>query len=258
VALTRAGRQIALAQGPDVYFYALPAWTRDLPSRVTTFSSVRAVTYVTGRGQLALGLENGYLWVLRPTTGGIVWLLPAYATPVTALAAHPRQPYLLSGAENGGLRLWDMDAGQALTTTTFQGYTNTVLALAFSPDGAQAVSADADGGLIVWDVAEGRTLYQKTMADYTLTSFHWTEQGLAAGTAQGEGLLFSPELDFTVLVRMDAAITALAEAEHGVFPGRFGQGGSVYLGQIGSIELTSCFWAQTRGQITSESYRQTI
>lgn len=214
IALAASGQQAALAQGRNVYFYNLPGWTRALSSRVATFSSARALTYVTGRDQLAVGLENGYVWVMRPTTGGIVWLLPAHGAPVTALAAHPQQPYVLSGAQNGELRLWDMDAGREVTPT-LQGSPAAIVALAFSPDGAQALSADAEGTLSWWDVAERRLIHRHTLSDYALTTLLWTEQGLLAGTGAGVVLRFSPTWDFAVWPGMDAAITTLTWAEPG-------------------------------------------
>jgi len=206
----RSHQQVALIQHQDLYLYDWPAWTRNLNSRVTPFAPIQSLAYVTGRGQLVLGLENGVLWVLRPTTGGLTWLLSAHAAAITALASHPRQPYVLSGSADGTLRLWDMATGEAVST--FTGHSAAIRVIVYSPDGEQAISTDADGLILRWDVAEQRILRQRRLANLRLTTLLWSDGGLLAGTPQGSIFLIEQNFKLIAVADMGAPVTALAVA----------------------------------------------
>ncbi len=207
-ALASSGQQIALAQENDLYLYALPSWTRDLRSRVSTFSPIKQLTYVTGRGQLVLGLDNGYLWVTNPNTGALVWLLPAHAAPVTALVAHPRYPRVLSGSEQGDIRLWYMDAGRE--QAVLEGHHSAVQALAFSPSGARALSVDAQGLLILWNLRTQQIVRQRELADQSLTQLHWVTNDLIIGAVDSNLVFLDTELRLSQVSMAASPITALA------------------------------------------------
>ena len=230
----RSHLQTALIQHQDVYLYTLPDWTRALNSRITPFGQVQAASYVTGRGHLVLGLQNGVLWVVRSTTGGLTWLLQKHASPITTLAAHPRHPYILSGAADGIIYQWDMAAGEHLST--FSGHTSAIRAMVYSPDGAlprgggQAISADADGVLLRWDVADQSILRQRRLVDLRPSLLLWMDAGLIAGTPQGRVLAMTPNFDLTIVADMGAPVTAIAIAS------------SDYI-VAGSAKGDICLWA---------------
>ena len=207
-ALSHSGEEIALADERDLYVYAFPSWLRVLRSRVSTFSRIQTPVYVIGQSQLVLGLENGVLWVVKPATGGIVWLLPTDESAITALAAHPKQPLVLSGSADGTVRLWDMLAGEE--RAVLRGHDAAVEFIAFAPQTDLALSVDAGGLWTLWDLTGQRILRQRRLLpDATLTALVWDEDGMIAGTSQGDLVFVTEDFDADVLHVSDAAVTAL-------------------------------------------------
>ncbi len=207
-ALSDAGAEIAVARERNLYIYTFPAWERALRSRVSTFSRIQTLAYAVGQQQLVLGLENGYLWVVNPATGAIVWLLNAGDSPVTALAAHPAQPLALSGSADGVVRLWDMANGAQITA--FEGHSAAVRFLAFAPRTDRAISVDADGRWMVWDVPQRTLLRQRTPTlTGALSVLLWTENGIVGGTTAGDLLFVDENLAIDRLSVSDEAITTI-------------------------------------------------
>ena len=218
-ALSESGEQIAVARELDLYVYAFPSWSRALRSRVSTFSHIQTLAYLTEQELLVLGLENGYLWVVKPDTGALVWLLPTDDTPVTALAASPVQPLVLSGASDGVLRLWDMAEGVEIAI--LEGHSAEVRFIVFAPQGDYALSVDAVGQWMLWDVAQGVRLRQRRPAlDGALSVLLWTSPSYASlnggekplilgGTTAGDLLFADESLTMGRLRVTDEAITAI-------------------------------------------------
>ncbi len=213
-ALAADATQIAVAHERNLYLYTFLAWTRALRSRVSTFSRIQTLTYAVGQEQLVLGLENGYLWVIDPTNGAIVWLLAAGNSPLTALAAHPTQPLVLAGAADGLVYLWDMTNGAQVAV--FEGHQTAVQFLVFAPQDTLALSVDADGQWILWDLA-GKTLLRRRTPppDVALSVLLWTKEGIIGGTTNGELLFVGEELSLTRRQVSADAITALSVAPSG-------------------------------------------
>jgi WD40 repeat protein len=63
---------------------------------------------------------------------------------------------LLSGGEDGKVKVWDTVTGGVLTTYT--GHTSYVTAVAVNPIADWAASGDANGAVKIWDTRTGQTL----------------------------------------------------------------------------------------------------
>ena len=75
---------------------------------------------------------------------------------VWSVAFSPDGERVLSGSEDGTLRLWEVKAGKELRC--FQGHTMAVYSVAFSPDGKRALSGSRDKTIRLWDVQTGKEL----------------------------------------------------------------------------------------------------
>ncbi|KAF7358414.1 WD40 repeat-like protein [Mycena venus] len=82
---------------------------------------------------------------------------PEDRTPVTELsivesvAFSPDGERIVSGSDDGTLRVWDARTG-ALVTRPFQGHNDKVNSVSFSPEGGKIVSGPADHTLRIWDM----------------------------------------------------------------------------------------------------------
>jgi WD40 repeat protein len=63
---------------------------------------------------------------------------------------------VVSGSEDGLVRVWDMDTCKVIAKWT--GHTRTVSSVCWSPDGQQVVSGSEDGTVREWDVEKGETI----------------------------------------------------------------------------------------------------
>jgi WD40 repeat protein len=77
---------------------------------------------------------------------------------VTSVAIRGDGKRLISGGEDGTIRVWDADTG--VEKLTLKGHTGTVTSVAISGDGKRILSADDDGTIRVWD-AERDSIEQR-------------------------------------------------------------------------------------------------
>ena len=74
--------------------------------------------------------------------------VPARQKAVRSLAVSPDGKRLLSGGEDGTVKLWSVADGAPLYTLT--GHSGAVNGVCFTPDGAGAASAGADRTVRLW------------------------------------------------------------------------------------------------------------
>ncbi len=105
----------------------------------------------------------GFLWLrsIRPppealgATPHIV--LSGHVGPVGSVDYSPDGEKVVSGSQDGTVRIWDTTTGDTLLT--LRGHED-VGAVAFSPDGRRVASADAEGRVILWDSHSGDRLWE--------------------------------------------------------------------------------------------------
>ncbi|MDI1484564.1 AAA family ATPase [Polyangium sp. y55x31] len=85
-------------------------------------------------------------------------VLEGHAAKVNAVAVTRDGRLALSASDDRTVRVWDLDAGQALFVLT--GHVSPIRGLAVSADGRTAVSGAADGALFVWDLGTARVTRQ--------------------------------------------------------------------------------------------------
>lgn len=73
-----------------------------------------------------------------------------------AVALTPDGRHTVWGADDGGVRWWDLNGSEVVT---FTGHTDEVWAVAVTPDGRLALSGSADTTVRCWELATGRCLY---------------------------------------------------------------------------------------------------
>jgi small GTP-binding protein len=100
---------------------------------------------------------------------------------------------LLSGGDDGTVRLWEAASGRELAV--LEGHKRSVLSVGWSPDGARLLSGGADGTVRLWEAASGRELAVLEGHKRSVLSVGWSpDGGLWAAGAFGLVLLWPADL----------------------------------------------------------------
>jgi WD40 repeat protein len=115
-----------------------------------------AVALALGPAQAAEVPGRPIIVIYDATTGQPITRLSAHDATIRSLVYSPDGTQLLSSAEDGSLKLWDLASGTVLHTFVSQG----AYPAAFSRDGALIAAIDAAGNssgsdLVLWDAATG-------------------------------------------------------------------------------------------------------
>lgn len=105
----------------------------------------------------SLGLSNGPTGTPGDGIGGRRMLprLPAsntlrgHSMGVTCVCVHPVFTMVVSGSEDGTIKIWDHESGEYIRT--LKGHTNTVHNVSFTPSGTHLASCSADLSIKIWD-----------------------------------------------------------------------------------------------------------
>jgi WD40 repeat protein len=82
---------------------------------------------------------------------------------VTAVAFSPNGQHIVSGSDNGTIKLWDTARGEL--QKTLAGHSGWVRVVAFSPDGRHIASGSGDRTVKLWDTTRGEL--QQTLAGHS-------------------------------------------------------------------------------------------
>jgi WD40 repeat protein len=88
--------------------------------------------------------------------GPLLQTLAGHWGPVSTVGVTPDGRRVVSGSDDGTLKVWDLESGEALRT--FGGHARGVSAVAVAPNGRRIVSASYDRTLKVWDLAGNEEL----------------------------------------------------------------------------------------------------
>ncbi|MGI0486567.1 NB-ARC domain-containing protein [Pantanalinema rosaneae CENA516] len=132
-------------------------------------NSVFAIALSSNGEILVSGGEDYQIRLWNMTTGECFQILQGHADLVSTLAFVPsgtvtalnsleqcQSQFLLSGSDDGTLKLWDCDRGECLRT--FKGHDGWVHSVNISPDGRWCVSGSWDQTVKLWDCQTGECL----------------------------------------------------------------------------------------------------
>ena len=113
--------------------------------------------------------------------GGEIRSLAGHKGAVTSVAYSPDGAYVLSGGDDGTLKLWETATGRDVRS--FTGHKAGVTSVAFSPDGTMAVSGSIDSTLRLWDVASGRELHATDGLGWKIAGIAFSADGKFVASA---------------------------------------------------------------------------
>jgi len=94
--------------------------------------------------------------------------LAGHSAAVTAVKVHPVFTVVVSGSEDGTIKVWDHESGDYMKT--MKGHTNNVNSLDFSPSGTYLASSSNDLSIKIWDFTTYQCLRTIRGHDHTISA----------------------------------------------------------------------------------------
>lgn len=177
-------------------FPASPVAAGNIPSGNSLFNLERSLTEESGE-ILSLALSFPYLisgnslgtvsiWNL--TTGGLSRTLEGHQGAVHGVAISPDSQKLVTGGEDGLIKIWDLAAGLQSSTLpllqTIQAHNNAVLTIAMSPNNQWLASGSWDKTIKIWNLETGELLKTFLGHEQLVDAIAWSPDGqiLASGS----------------------------------------------------------------------------
>ncbi len=110
-----------------------------------------------------------------------------HSGPALSVGWSPDGARLLSGGDDGTLRLWEAASGRELAV--LEGHKGPVLSVGWSPDGARLLSGGDDGTLRLWEAASGRELAVLEGHKGWVRSVGWSPDGARLLSGGEDGTL---------------------------------------------------------------------
>lgn len=139
---------------------------------------------------------------------------------VSALAYSPDGRSLLTGGQDGSLRLWPL-AQEMAEPLLLAGHTSRVWSAAFSPDGRFILTGGEDGLARLWDADDGREVRRFGGHGGVMGAVAFTPDGQTVFLGSGDGELWPLPLKLEDLItavcgRVRRDLTAVEQAEYGL------------------------------------------
>jgi WD40 repeat protein len=118
--------------------------------------------------------------------GGIAVIQTGHSSAITAEAFSADGRLLLSGSEDGTLKLWEVTTGREIRTLA--GHSSPITAVCFAPDGRFALSGSDSGGVMLWEVSTGRRMRSFEGQSSRIQSVAFSPAGRSVLFLSDEGL----------------------------------------------------------------------
>lgn len=148
-------------------FWTLPATTLTQRLTVNAQAAVLALTFSPDGKFLLCGTSDGTLARIKPTEKDAARMIVdtnKEGAGISALAADPKGPLVVSGSVNGVVRLWDTSGGNFQERQASAGHKGAVNSVAFRPDCQALASGSNDGTVILWDLTDKKPSEYKTLS----------------------------------------------------------------------------------------------
>ena len=141
----------------------------------------RMVSEFSAQGPVGLALGGGTLVLVDPATGG-TRTLRGHAAQVTSAHFSPDGKRLVSGSEDGVVRVWDIASGESQPLI---GHAAEITSVDVSPDGTLVATGSADKSVRLWTLAGAPRVVRHPETELYAVAFSPDGARVAVGGAGG-------------------------------------------------------------------------
>ncbi|XP_014753861.2 uncharacterized protein LOC104582992 isoform X2 [Brachypodium distachyon] len=142
----------------SIWNYQTKAIEREITDVHTNLTrSIRAAKFIAREEWAVVGCQSGRVYVVPYARREKIMTLPNHSEyPITSLAVHPNQPFVLSASADKRIRLWNWDVNREDNrwqwTRTVGGHSDYINHVMFNPhdNGNTFASASDDGTVKIW------------------------------------------------------------------------------------------------------------
>jgi WD40 repeat protein len=200
VALAPDGQFAACARANQIFIYHLPS--KQLVGQLTDpqllksglyhnpgvahRSMVNSLAFSPDGALLASGAHREVKIWRRPKDAQQLTLPSAARKRVLAVTASPDGKWLVTGADDGRVKIWNLATGKSARSLT--GHKGAITSLKISADGTRLASASADKTLRIWDLTAGKVVAQ-ARTDSKINAVTWVDSRTRLATGDADGLI---------------------------------------------------------------------
>ncbi|KAH7886860.1 WD40-repeat-containing domain protein [Phlebopus sp. FC_14] len=188
---------------------------------------------------------------------------PSTTAPVRSIAFSPDGKSVVTGADDGEIRLWDVASGLQVGET-LKGHSSTVLSVAISKDGTRIASGGVDGKVMLWDATTLGVLHSLNAHDHHVRSVDFSPNGqlLASGSFDDTARIWSVEHGACVIgpIHCDGRVYCTEFSPDGSQLATRTRSIQIWNPTTGSLEITiergatSLAWTRDGMQIIASSF----
>jgi len=147
-------QELKNSKGSDPDYWRCLAWIHFERGDVEAVDKIQKSEYRVEDETFKMALEDKN----RPVSRLLLTFEGHYGRNVYSVCFSPDGRYILSGANDKNIRLWDIENGKEIKQ--FEGEITSVYSICFSPDGRYVISGNDDNTIRLWDVKSGREIRQ--------------------------------------------------------------------------------------------------
>lgn len=201
------------------------------------------------------GNSNGSIGLWSLETGGLRRTFSAHSGGVNALAISRDRNILVTGGEDGTVKLWNfaagLDSGEFPLLHTLKGHDNAVLSVAITPDSQKVASGSWDSTIKIWDVNTGELLQTLSGHSQMVSALAISPDGriLASGSKDSTVKLWNLETGELIqtLKGHSLAILSIAMSSDGTILATGSADGTIGLWQLNTGQPIRRFQGHTDG-----------
>ena len=120
----------------------------------------------------------------------------AHDMPVTALAIHPRKPFIATGSDDTTWKIWAIPSGEMIVQGKANEHKDWISDLEFSPNGIHMATSSGDSTVVIWDFVQLSNImtFKDHVKPVWSISYHYSSNFIVTGSMDMSSRLLDVKL----------------------------------------------------------------